>query len=136
MSDSWTERAERVLLDNYYPARLTLVRGAGCRVTDDAGRSYLDLIGGIAVNSLGHCHPAIVRRSAAVRDAVRLRPLPQPWSVRLAEELPRGSPEPAPSLQQQRRGNGPDHFVRTAHFTARPHASSPRRTPLRPPSPR
>jgi predicted acetylornithine/succinylornithine family transaminase len=89
MSDSWTERAERVLLDNYYPARLTLVRGAGCRVTDDAGRSYLDLIGGIAVNSLGHCHPAIVR---AIRDQcgtlMHVSNLYRnPWAVRLAEAL-------------------------------------------------
>jgi len=65
MGDAWAERASRVLLENYYPARLTLVRGEGCRVFDAEGRSYLDLIGGIAVNSLGHCHPAIVR---AIRE--------------------------------------------------------------------
>src|SRR5512134_3239941 len=87
MTDSWTERASRVLLDNYYPARLTLVRGAGCRVYDDAGRSYLDLIGGIAVNSLGHCHPAVVR---AIRDQCQTlmhvsNLYRNPWSVRLAE---------------------------------------------------
>nr|WP_259559528.1 acetylornithine transaminase [Brachybacterium sillae] len=37
-----------------------LVRGEGSRVWDDAGREYLDLLGGIAVNTLGHAHPAIV----------------------------------------------------------------------------
>ena len=89
MSDTWTERASRVLLENYYPARLTLVRGEGCRVFDDEGRSYLDLIGGIAVNSLGHCHPAIVR---AIREQcgtlMHVSNLYRnPWSVRLAEEL-------------------------------------------------
>lgn len=87
MSDAWTERAAGVLLDNYYPARLTLVRGAGCRVFDDEGRSYLDLIGGIAVNSLGHCHPAVVR---AIRDQcgtlMHVSNLYRnPWAVRLAE---------------------------------------------------
>ncbi len=83
------ERASLVLLENYYPARLTLVRGEGCRVFDDAGRSYLDLIGGIAVNSLGHCHPAIVR---AIREQcgtlMHVSNLYcNPWSVRLAEQL-------------------------------------------------
>ena len=89
MSGTWIERAARVLLDNYYPARLTLVRGEGCRVFDDEGRSYLDLIGGIAVNSLGHCHPAVVR---AIREQcgtlMHVSNLYRnPWSVRLAEEL-------------------------------------------------
>jgi len=89
MSDTWAERASRALLENYYPARLTLVRGEGCRVFDDAGLSYLDLIGGIAVNSLGHCHPAIVR---AIREQcgtlMHVSNLYRnPWSVRLAEEL-------------------------------------------------
>ena len=89
MSDAWAERAARVLLENYYPARLTLVRGEGCRVFDAEGRSYLDLIGGIAVNSLGHCHPAIVR---AIREQcgtlMHVSNLYRnPWSVRLAEEL-------------------------------------------------
>ena len=94
MSEDWLERASRVLLDNYFPPRLTLVRGEGCRVVDDAGRSYLDLIGGIAVNSLGHCHPAVVR---AIREQcgtlMHVSNLYRnPWSVRLAEELARRVP--------------------------------------------
>jgi predicted acetylornithine/succinylornithine family transaminase len=89
MGDAWAERAAKALLENYYPARLTLVRGEGCRVFDDQGRSYLDLIAGIAVNSLGHCHPAIVR---AIREQcgtlMHVSNLYRnPWSVRLAEEL-------------------------------------------------
>jgi acetylornithine/N-succinyldiaminopimelate aminotransferase len=48
-----------------YP--LTLVRGEGCRVWDDDGASYLDLIGGLGALSLGHAHPRWV---AAVTDAV------------------------------------------------------------------
>jgi acetylornithine/succinyldiaminopimelate/putrescine aminotransferase len=78
-----------VLLDNYFPPRLTLVRGEGCRVFDDTGRPYLDLIGGIAVTTLGHCHPAVVR---AIREQCGTlmhvsnlyRNVP---SVRLAEAL-------------------------------------------------
>ncbi|PIW40123.1 MAG: aspartate aminotransferase family protein [Chloroflexi bacterium CG15_BIG_FIL_POST_REV_8_21_14_020_46_15] len=39
---------------------VTLVRGEGARVWDDQGKQYLDFVGGWAVNSLGHCHPALV----------------------------------------------------------------------------
>ncbi len=39
---------------------LTLVRGSGARVWDDEGREYLDFVAGWAVDSLGHCHPAVV----------------------------------------------------------------------------
>ena len=39
-------------------SRLTIVRGEGCRVWDDAGREYLDFVAGIAVVGLGHLHPA------------------------------------------------------------------------------
>ena len=54
--------------DNYGTPPLTLVSGVGPWVTDDTGRRYLDLLGGIAVNALGHAHPAVV---AAVSDQVR-----------------------------------------------------------------
>jgi len=46
------------LLPTYARAPVTIVSGEGCRVWDDAGRSYLDFGAGIAVVSLGHCHPA------------------------------------------------------------------------------
>ena len=46
------------VLPTYARADVTIVRGEGCRVWDDAGRSYLDLGTGIAVVSLGHLHPA------------------------------------------------------------------------------
>ncbi|HZR41250.1 MAG TPA: acetylornithine transaminase [Ktedonobacteraceae bacterium] len=39
---------------------ITLVRGEGAYVWDSSGKQYLDLVAGIAVNVLGHCHPAIV----------------------------------------------------------------------------
>jgi acetylornithine/N-succinyldiaminopimelate aminotransferase len=39
---------------------LTIVRGEGCYVWDANGKKYLDLVGGWAVNSLGHCHPVVV----------------------------------------------------------------------------
>ncbi|MBV9689125.1 MAG: aspartate aminotransferase family protein [Ktedonobacteraceae bacterium] len=40
---------------------VTLVRGEGTRVWDSEGRVYLDFVAGIAVNVLGHCHPAIIK---------------------------------------------------------------------------
>jgi acetylornithine aminotransferase/acetylornithine/N-succinyldiaminopimelate aminotransferase len=55
------------VMKNYARSALTLVRGAGTRVWDDAGNSYLDFTSGIAVSALGHCHPhwvASVQRQA------------------------------------------------------------------------
>ena len=55
------------VLKNYPRQPLTLVRGKGAQVWDDAGRSYLDFTSGIAVSALGHCHPhwvAAVQRQA------------------------------------------------------------------------
>jgi len=46
------------LLPTYARADVTVVRGEGCRVWDDIGRSYLDFVAGIAVVGLGHVHPA------------------------------------------------------------------------------
>lgn len=43
----------------YGPRPLTLVRGEGAYVWDADGRKYLDFTGGVAVNSLGHCHPVV-----------------------------------------------------------------------------
>ncbi len=58
---TWQEREERVYMQTGKRTPLTLVRGEGLRVWDDAGKSYLDYVGGWAVDSLGHCHPAIVK---------------------------------------------------------------------------
>lgn len=51
---------ERYVMETYAP-RLALVRGRGARVWDAEGREYLDFLSGIAVNSLGHAHPRLVR---------------------------------------------------------------------------
>jgi acetylornithine aminotransferase len=56
-SDNVSQGLER-LLPTYARADLTIVRGEGCHVWDADGRDYLDFGGGIAVVSLGHCHPA------------------------------------------------------------------------------
>lgn len=51
------ELYDQYVLGNYARPPLTLVRGEGCHVWDDQGRRYLDFTSGIAVGSLGHCHP-------------------------------------------------------------------------------
>jgi acetylornithine/N-succinyldiaminopimelate aminotransferase len=48
------------LMNNYGTPALGLVSGEGAVVVDEDGRSYVDMIGGIAVNVLGHAHPAVV----------------------------------------------------------------------------
>ncbi len=52
---------DQVMVPNYAPQDMVPVRGKGSRVWDQDGREYLDFAGGIAVNALGHCHPALVK---------------------------------------------------------------------------
>jgi acetylornithine aminotransferase len=56
----FTSRWEAAMMDNYGTPPIALVRGRGAEVWDAEGRRYLDLLGGIAVNALGHAHPAVV----------------------------------------------------------------------------
>ena len=57
----WAARAAKVLTPNYKQNPVALVRGEGVRVWDADGKAYLEFLGGVAVNVLGHCHPAAVR---------------------------------------------------------------------------
>jgi acetylornithine aminotransferase len=54
------ERYADSLMNTFGPPKLTLVRGQGAHVWDSENREYVDLLGGIAVNALGHGHPALV----------------------------------------------------------------------------
>ncbi len=63
-------REASVHLQTYARQPITLVSGKGCWVTDDAGKEYLDLVAGIAVDVLGHAHPAIAE--AVARQAATL----------------------------------------------------------------
>ncbi len=54
------ELADRYLMQTGRRLPVTFVRGRGCLVYDDAGREYLDMVAGIAVNLLGHSHPDVV----------------------------------------------------------------------------
>ncbi|MBA2739168.1 MAG: acetylornithine transaminase [Nocardioidaceae bacterium] len=59
-----TARHAAAVMNTFGPPRRVLVRGQGCHVWDERGRRYLDLLGGIAVNALGHAHPAVVEAVA------------------------------------------------------------------------
>jgi acetylornithine/N-succinyldiaminopimelate aminotransferase len=57
---TYQERYAESLMNAFGPPKLTLVRGEGAHVWDADGNEYVDLLGGIAVNALGHGHPALV----------------------------------------------------------------------------
>lgn len=56
----WTDRYQGAVMNTFGTPARVLVKGDGCWVWDVDGNRYLDLLGGIAVNALGHAHPAIV----------------------------------------------------------------------------
>jgi acetylornithine/N-succinyldiaminopimelate aminotransferase len=63
VNDAGSDYAERYaasLMNTFGPPKLVLARGEGAHVWDTDGKEYVDLLGGIAVNALGHAHPAIV----------------------------------------------------------------------------
>ncbi|MBL1089621.1 MULTISPECIES: acetylornithine transaminase [Streptomyces] len=66
-NEGLTRRWQGAMMDNFGTPRVPLVRGEGVKVWDADGKEYLDFLGGIAVNALGHAHPAVVR---AVSDQV------------------------------------------------------------------
>ncbi|MBM0125977.1 acetylornithine transaminase [Pimelobacter simplex] len=65
---AWTERYTGALMNTFGPPKTVLVRGEGAHVWDADGREYVDLLGGIAVNALGHGHPRLV---AAVTEQLQ-----------------------------------------------------------------
>lgn len=84
-----TEQATNHLMQNYARFPLTLVKGEGVRVWDEQGNSYLDFVAGIAVNALGHAHPAMVetisKQAATMLHCSNLYSIPQ--QIELANRL-------------------------------------------------
>jgi acetylornithine/N-succinyldiaminopimelate aminotransferase len=84
-----SEAFQQHVLPTYGRFPLVPVRGAGCRLWDEAGRSYLDFCTGIAVCSLGHCHPrlveAICEQAATLIHVSNLYQIPQ--QAALAREI-------------------------------------------------
>ncbi|HMB16441.1 MAG TPA: aminotransferase class III-fold pyridoxal phosphate-dependent enzyme, partial [Pelovirga sp.] len=56
----WIDQGLTTVAGTYGRYPLVAVRGEGCRLIDNDGKSYLDFLAGVAVNNLGHCHPAVV----------------------------------------------------------------------------
>ncbi|NOY91215.1 MAG: acetylornithine/succinylornithine family transaminase [Deltaproteobacteria bacterium] len=91
---SLLETAKQVAYPNYRPAPFVLTRGRGCRVEDVEGRSFLDLSGGIAVLSVGHCHPELAE--AIAEQAARLMHVSNLFyndrAIELAAEITKRTP--------------------------------------------
>ncbi|QDH11289.1 acetylornithine transaminase [Nocardioides dongxiaopingii] len=89
-------------MNAFGPPRLTLARGAGAHVWDTDGTEYVDLLGGIAVNALGHGHPALVEAVTAQLSTLGhiSNFFASPPQVELAETLlalvTGGAPAPVP----------------------------------------
>jgi len=64
----WQKLDSKYYMQTIIRDPVTIVKGEGVRVWDDAGKEYLDCVGGLAVNCLGHCHPVVVD---AVTEQVR-----------------------------------------------------------------
>jgi acetylornithine/N-succinyldiaminopimelate aminotransferase len=64
-SEQWLQRYSGAVMNTFGTPRATLVRGEGPYVWDADGRRYLDLLGGIAVNTLGHAHPTLTAAISA-----------------------------------------------------------------------
>jgi acetylornithine aminotransferase len=94
------------MMNTFGPPQLVLARGEGARVWDEDGTEYLDLLGGIAVNALGHAHPAVIE--AVTRQLSTLGHVSNFFAtepqIRLAERLldllcaPGSGQPPAPDL--------------------------------------
>jgi acetylornithine aminotransferase/acetylornithine/N-succinyldiaminopimelate aminotransferase len=61
----WKEKGDAVFAGTYSRFPAAMVRGEGCRLWDADGKEYLDFLAGIAVCSLGHCHPAVTEAVCA-----------------------------------------------------------------------
>src|SRR5438093_7945244 len=93
-ANSWMERESRVLMETYKRYPVVAERGEGCRLWDVDGRGYLDFLGGLAVDVLGHAPrvlaDAVARQAAQlVQTSNLLYTMPQ---IELAEFLVERSP--------------------------------------------
>ena len=88
-AQTWRDDFSRVLSPVFGSPQLDIVRGEGSYVWDASGKQYLDLLAGIAVNALGHCHPAWV--NAITEQASTLGHISNfftsPAQIGLAEKL-------------------------------------------------
>lgn len=112
------------MMSNFGVPKVELVSGLGAVVTDADGKEYLDLLGGIAVNSLGHAHPAVV---AAVSEQIATLGhvsnfFTHPKVLDLAEQLLRvaGAPEDGRALFCNSGAEANEAAFKMARLTGRP----------------
>ena len=89
----WQELDSKYYMQTIVRHPVTLVKGEGVRVWDNTGKEYLDFVGGLAVNCLGHCHPVV---ADAVAEQARTLMQTSLWyyttpMLRLAELLVKNS---------------------------------------------
>ena len=88
-SQQWIEKSDKYIMKTYGRYPIVPVRGEGCRLWDADGKEYLDFLGGVAVNNLGHCHPKVVaalqKQSAELIHCSNYYHIPQ--QIELAELL-------------------------------------------------
>jgi acetylornithine aminotransferase len=88
-SQQWIEKSDKYIMKTYGRYPIVPVRGAGCRLWDADGKEYLDFLGGVAVNNLGHCHPNVVaalqKQAAELIHCSNYYQIPQ--QIELAELL-------------------------------------------------
>lgn len=97
---NWTDRYASSVMNTFGTPQLTLVKGEGAYVIDADSNRYLDLLGGIAVNVLGQCHPAVVEAIASQASTLGhvSNFFATPPQIELAEKIlsivePQGAPE-------------------------------------------
>ncbi len=86
-----SQKEKDFLIPTYQRLPVMMVRGAGCFLFDDEGKEYLDFLGGLAVNALGHAHPEIL---AILRDSTQTllhvsNLIYHPYQAEVAERLVR-----------------------------------------------
>jgi acetylornithine aminotransferase len=91
LTDGIQQECNKHIFGTYARFPVAFVRGEGCRLWDDTGKEYLDFLAGIAVCSLGHCHPELTLAiSEAARRLIHVSNLFYTYpQVELAAELTR-----------------------------------------------
>lgn len=88
-SEQWIDKSDKYIMRTYGRYPIVPVRGEGCRLWDADGKEYLDFLGGVAVNNLGHCHPKVVaalqKQAAELIHCSNYYQIPQ--QIELAELL-------------------------------------------------
>src|SRR6516165_10240311 len=85
MSQATIELFQQYVIGNYPRFPVTLVRGEGSRVWDDAGNCYLDFFPGWGCDLIGHCPPRVVK--AVQEQVARLIHVPNTWLTEPQAEL-------------------------------------------------